>query len=105
MACYFARFEQMYFLIEIVETLECGAHLTEMSTTECHRIEAYEIRSCKSDSPSCKKVAQQDLTQLISLCNQPAVNFMCSMNSFQKKETDLNKDGSVTAKVCQVTAI
>jgi hypothetical protein len=46
--------------------LECSAVLTEMSTTECHRIENYTLKSCRTDPLACKNVAQQ--VQLLVLC-------------------------------------
>lgn len=83
---------------------ECGAHLVEMSTTECHRSEVYELATSKSDSDPCRQKAQLDLSLLMALCNRPTPALMCNMTSMVK-QADGGEAGSGTKGTRQVCGI
>lgn len=63
-----------------VQKLEnCGAFLSDMSTSLCRRFEKYKLRACPNDTDVCSGFAQQDLTQLLGICSEPTQNLVCKM--------------------------
>ena len=80
----------------VEDLTDCGAHLLDMVTTECHRIETYELQSCSTDSPKCKLLAQADLGKLTEVCSRPKPAFMCNMSTTQKKGV-VDQDGTPKA--------
>lgn len=83
-----------------ISLINCGAHLSEMSTSECHRVEVYELASTKTDSEACKRKAQEDLITLMALCNRPTAALICNMTS-KRKQVEAGRYATDTQQVCK----